>query len=195
MASVRIMAVAIVAMTLHAAPAVAQSDTDPSMPDTAAMARAHLARAIGPEGLAGALVSSGLAQIRREPETWESNARGFGRRYASALGTGAVDEGVQFAVGAWLEIDTRYQRRGQGRLLGRVAHAARAVVAAKRRDGRWGPAWTRFAGAGAASAVSTAWYPEPNGRGRHIVSQSLSMLGGDLFSNLWEEFREDVVGR
>lgn len=82
-----------VAAHLHAGVAFAQSEASPA--STGAMARAHLARAVGPEGLAGALLSSGLAQVTRSPEAWKQDAGGFGRRYASSLATGAVDEGAE----------------------------------------------------------------------------------------------------
>jgi hypothetical protein len=176
--------------------AFAQPAQSPPAPvDLPARAAWHLEAAAGLEAQAGLLLSAALAHVTATPEPWGRRPTGFARRYGHALGLGAAHEGIQLVAGHWLGHDPRYQRRGDGGLVRRVGHAVRGVIASRNAAGRTVPAWPRFAGAFGAGVVSAVWYPEPHGAPRHITEQGLCVLGGDLLSNLWDEFRPDVARR
>jgi hypothetical protein len=172
-----------------------QAQSPPACVDLPTRAAWHLEAAAGLEAQAGLLLSAALAHVTEAPERWERRPAGFARRYGHALGLGAAYEGIQLVAGHWLDHDPRYHRRDDGGLVRRIGHAARGVIASRNGAGRTVPAWPRFAGAFAAAAVSAVWYPEPHGVPRHITEQGLYVLGGDLLSNLWDEFRPDVARR
>ncbi|MEW6321070.1 MAG: hypothetical protein AB1635_08270 [Acidobacteriota bacterium] len=179
-----------VALPAGAQAPVSAEDTVPTMARRAVL---HVEAVVAPEAVAGSLLAAGVAHVMREPARWNRDAGGFGRRLASAVGVSAVNEGVQFAVGAWLGHDPRYRRRGRGGLLRRAGHAAVSTFVARDRHGRRVPAWLRLAGAYTAAAVSTSWYPESEGAGRYIASRGALVLGSNIVSNLWAEFRPDIL--
>ena len=174
-------------------PAGAAADEGPTpWPSTRDRVATHVSRVFGPEALARAALSAGIGQLSDSPEAWDRRWPDYGRRAASQWGTGAIDEGIQLAVGVALDHDARYERRGRGPVLRRMGSALAGVVVARNREGRRVPAWSRLSGAVGAAAVSSIWYPESRGTGRYIATQSLAMLGGDAFGTLWKEFGPDV---
>lgn len=179
------------ALLLAPIPVSAEDGLKPS-PTNRDRVATHVSRVFGPEALARAALSAGIGQLSDTPEAWDRRWPGYGRRAASQWGTGAIDEGIQLAVGVALDHDARYQRRGRGPVLGRMGSALAGVVVARNRENRRVPAWSRLSGAVGAAAVSSLWYPESRGTGRYIATQSLAMLGGEAFGTLWEEFGPDV---
>src|SRR5437879_4624847 len=61
-------------------------------------ARLYARHTFGAHAMAGAAGSAGVAHLRHSPREWGQGGSGFAKRFGSAMGTHAVNNGIRFGV-------------------------------------------------------------------------------------------------
>ncbi|MEL7169243.1 MAG: hypothetical protein AAGN64_07830 [Bacteroidota bacterium] len=107
---------------------------------------------VSPRFFVRALVTSTVAHLSEEPDSWDQDTAGFAARLASNAGGALVYTGTEHGLAALLGVDLRYRPRGEGRCGARLGHAFLGSVTA-RTDDRWMPNLP-LAGSAVVSAVT-----------------------------------------
>jgi hypothetical protein len=137
-----------------------------------------------------AIVDVGLAtaldQLRDNPEEWDQDIEGLGKRVASNAGRNTVEESVRHGLAALMDRSVNYEPCTCADFGGRVWNAVLETVTDRDQDGDRLPAIPRLAGATVGAFAESAWQPgEDNNDVLRVATRSL--LFGTLGS-LWKEF-------
>ncbi len=187
-------AIAVSILSLPAAPAAAQ---DPARaPITAAQRAQWIGQSLyGPRSLAAGVFVAGFQTEAVLPEEWGRSADGFARRFGARDAAIATSNSIEAALGAAWGEDPRYFACGCSSVTHRAGHAAKLAFVARRDDGRFAPAWGRYAGTMTASVVQNAWLPPSVTQWQDVVIREGTSFGGRFVGNLWAEFWPDVKRR
>lgn len=145
----------------------------------------------GPTQWIGFAVNATLDQVQKSPVAWGNNTASFGVRMANHFGRSFVRENIAFGVGALDHEDPRYFRLGQGTNWKRAKYALSRTLMARRDDGGWMPAYSRFVADYATPLLGQTWRPEKFSVVRGVRGGSVA-LGIDFGSNLVQEFWPDI---
>ena len=119
----------------------------------------------GPIPIAETLASAGIDQFDNSPPEWKQGAAGFGRRFGSDFGIGAVGTTTRYTLSEVFREDSLYYRCECTRVFPRVSHAAISALTARRgQDGRRAFSLSALLApyAGSTAAVY-GWYPNRYG--------------------------------
>jgi hypothetical protein len=122
----------------------------------------YLFDAFGPYPIAGAAVIAGINQANNAPPEWRQGAAGYGKRFGSNFGIGAVSVTTRYALAEVLKEDTMYYRCECTGVFPRLRHAVISAVTARHgEDGHrvFSPAALGAPYAGTMTAVY-GWYPD-----------------------------------
>lgn len=102
-----------------------------------------------------------LNQIGNEPEEWEKNIGGFGRRLASGFGQKVIKETIAFGIEESLKLDSKFYKSEKKDVGSRVVHGLLSGFTARRPSGKKvfnpGP----IVGSYTSNVVAKeAWYPD-----------------------------------
>jgi hypothetical protein len=151
--------------------------------------RKYVENSLGPEGMLGAALDAGFAQLRNSPSEWDQGGKGYAQRWASAYAQSAIGDTTKYAVARLLHQDPSYQRCQCTGFGPRLAHAMISPFKARNREGDW--VWSPAVGASiVASHVIPAatWYPSDHG-----ARDGLERAGTALVSKIGVRvFREFV---
>lgn len=92
----------------------------------------YLFDAFGPYSLTGSAIAAGIDQYTNSPPEWNQDAAGFGKRFGSDLGIGAVSTTTRYALGEALKEDTLYYRCECRGIFPRLRHALVSSLTARR---------------------------------------------------------------
>jgi len=149
----------------------------------------YVENALGPEGVFGAALDAGFAQLRDKPEEWDGGSTGYMRRWVSAYAQSAIGDTTKYAVSRWLHQDPSYQRCQCTGVGPRLAHAVLSPFKARNREGDW--VWSPAVGASIVAAhvvPASTWYPSDHG-----ARDGLERAGTALLSKMGVRvFREFV---
>jgi hypothetical protein len=130
-------------------------------------------------------------------EDWKKAEAGLPARFGHREADVTVSNGVEAGLGAIWGEEPRYVPMGRAdraSVASRLGYALLTVVAAERRDGHLAPAWGRYAGNLASSALDAFWLPADLTGWQHAAVRSTeAMLIGRSVANLWDEFRPDLL--
>ena len=150
---------------------------------------------IGPASLAGGLVSAGLGTWMDQPREYDTNWKGFGKRYGMRLTGVSVSNTMEAGLGAVWGEDPRYPRAEGQPFKNRVAHVVKMTFLAPYREGQIGPAYERYAAIGGNNFISNAWRADSEATvDRAAIRIGLGFLGR-MASNAFLEFWPDVKDR
>lgn len=142
--------------------------------------------------LAAGPISSAWSTMLDTPKEYGPHWEGFGQRYGMRLTGLSTGNAMEAALGMLWGEDPRYfpsPTRGFGP---RVKYVIRSSFVAPHRDGRWHPAYARFAGNVGSSFVSSTWrVPSENGLGSAALRCFWGVVG-DIAGNAYTEFWPDV---
>lgn len=144
---------------------------------------------IGKAPLERAGGSAVFGTIRNSPHEWGRGGTGLGKRFGSALATGAVKHTIQFGVGTALHEDLHYQRSNLHGTWPRLGYAVKStfIVPKTNRPGKT-VALGRISGAMGSGLISRAWQPaSAAGVGAGLASGGIG-LGADVGANVAREF-------
>jgi hypothetical protein len=116
--------------------------------------------AAGPVWLVEALGWAGLAQANDTPTEWGRGAKGFGKRYASLLGQGVIQEGVTYGLSEAMALDSRFHKSKKHGFLPRAGDALLQAVTSRRANGDRIVSAPLLAGYAAGGIGMMTWFPE-----------------------------------
>lgn len=156
-------------------------------------ARLQLLTTFQPETLARVAVTAGMATVRDSPEEWPRTVEAYQWRFADRIGQRLVFKQVQFTVGSMLfGEDPRYFMAEDRGKWSRVKSAFKQTWMVRRDNGHWAPAYGTFAGAYAASVVSSRWQPERRQQWDGVMIRGTSQIGFQFCNHLLREFMPEI---
>jgi hypothetical protein len=130
-------------------------------PTQATKLRNYFFDGFGPRPIVTAALVAGIDQASNAPPEWKQGAEGYGKRFGSNFGIGAVSVTTRYALAEAFKEDTLYYRCECTGVLPRLRHAVISTVTARR--GEDGHRVVSFVALGAPYAgTMTAvygWYP------------------------------------
>lgn len=143
---------------------------------------------VGPTRLAWTAASSGINQWTNSPEEWGQGMKGYGRRFASALGENAINQTVTYGLDSAMGLDTGFKRSKREGFFPRLKDALLQNVTSRTRNGNRVISVPRFAGVYTGALVSRqTWYPERYSYKDGLRSGTKNLLTG-FGINLVREF-------
>lgn len=174
--------------TSQTAPAQPAPTPDYIFPDNRERFRRYVKSTIGPVRLGWSAASAGISQSRNTPEEWGQGAKGFGKRYASSLGSNAINQTVTYALDEGLGLDTGFQKSSRSGFFPRFKDALLQNVTSRTRSGKQVISVPRFAGVYSGAIVSReTWYPDRYSYKDGLRSGTITLLEG-FGLNLVREF-------
>jgi hypothetical protein len=143
-------------------------------------------------GKGAALAATGTGafnHLRNSPKQWGRSPGGFGKRVASAFGTHAIKNTIEYGVAGIRHEDLHYQKSTDRRFSRRLRHAlVSTVVTHKTTTGKRTAAAGKISGSMGAGLISRTWQPAA----MHTVSSGVAtggiLLGGEAAANVAREF-------
>jgi hypothetical protein len=143
---------------------------------------------IGPMRLLRTGAAAGIQQWNDDPEEWGQGMKGYGRRFASAMGQTAIQQTVTYGLDEAMGLDTGFQRSEREGFFPRLKDALIQNVTSRTRNGKRVISVPRFAGAYAGGIISTeTWYPDRYSYKDGLRNGTKSLLAG-FGVNLLREF-------
>jgi len=167
-----------------------QSSSKPAyvFPDNHERFRRYVKSTVGPVRLGWSAASAGIGQWRDSPEEWGQGARGYGKRYASSLGSNAIHQTVTYALDEALGLDTGFQKSTHSGFGPRFKDALMQNLTSHTRSGKRVISVPRFAGIYSGAIISReTWYPDRYSYKDALRSGTKSLLEG-FGLNLVREF-------
>lgn len=157
-------------------------------PDKNERFKKYVKRMFGPYALIGDVASAGFAQITDEPEEWENNSKGFGRRLASTVGRSIISQTVTYGLDESFKLDSNYYKSGSKNLKDRFKNALLSTFTARKPDGKRVFGFPRIAGIYTSAVIANQfWYPSRYDYKDGLTSGTYS-LGTNLAVNFLREF-------
>lgn len=141
-------------------PAVVANPADGARPAGAERFKNFLIDSAGPVVLGETIAWAAAAQVRNTPPEWGGGASGFGKRYASLLGQGVIQESVTYALSEALAVDSRFHKSARRGFFPRAGDAVLQSVTSRRGDGRRVVSAPLLAGYAAGGLGMIAWFPD-----------------------------------
>jgi len=147
---------------------------------------------LGPESIAGGLISAGWGMLFNKPREYGTQWEGFGKRYGMRLTGVSVSNAMEAAIGAIWDEDPRYLRSQSESFGGRVGHIVKMTFLTQRRQGHLAPAYARYIAISGSNFLSNSWRPDSQATlGDASLRVALGFLGR-MSSNAFQEFWPDV---
>jgi hypothetical protein len=141
-------------------PAAVPAAPDNGRPAAAQRFRNFLIDSAGPVVLGETIAWAGAAQANDTPPQWGRGASGFGKRYASLLGQGVIQESVTYALSEALAVDSRFRKSARRGFFPRAGEAVLQSVTSRRVDGRRVVSAPLLAGYAAGGLGMMTWFPD-----------------------------------
>lgn len=157
-------------------------------PDAKTRFKRYADNTIGIGALIGSAFGAGIGTAANEPEEWKGNWNGFGRRFASNMGRGAIRETAVYGLDEVLKLDSHFYRSEKRNVGSRVKNALISTVTARKTNGERTIGVSRLVGTYSASVIAAeAWYPKRFDYKDGLKSGTIS-LGVNAAFNLFREF-------
>jgi hypothetical protein len=134
---------------------------------------------------------AGLSQLEDSVPSFGQGMKGYGKRYAGAVGDQVIGNMMAEAIfPSWLHEDPRYFRKGSGTGWSRFGYAATRVFVTRTDAGGSRFNFSEIVGNSTGVAISNAYYRD-NRNVSDNVDKLVTSVGTDLFSNILKEFWPD----
>jgi hypothetical protein len=161
--------------------------------------RAHwfVTSTVGPTSLllAGPL-SAAIGTARDVPSEYGTHWDGFGKRNGMRLTGISTGNLIEAGLGAIWGEDPRYFPSPTRGIWPRVQYVIRTTFLAPHPDGRWHPAYARFAGDVGNNFLSNTWRADSEAKTSSAVFRSLwgvvGRMGGQAFAEFWPDVRKKI---
>ena len=121
--------------------------------------RNYLQATVGPLVLLETVAWAGLAQTSDTPAEWGRDKKGYGRRYASIVGQGVIQESVAYGLSEALAVDSSFHKSRKHGFLPRAGDAMLQSITSRRADGSRVVSAPLLAGYAAGCIGMMSWYP------------------------------------
>jgi hypothetical protein len=154
--------------------------------------RWFLTNTIGPPHLVGGLFTSAFGTAVDRPKEYGPGWAGFGDRYGMRLTGISTGNAIEASAGALWGEDPRYFRVPDETFKRRILNAVQLTFKARRRDGRFAPAYARYIAVSGNNFLSNTWRVDSEANTHDAVIRTVDGFAGRLASNLFEEFWPDI---
>jgi len=154
--------------------------------------RWFLTNTIGPPHLVGGLFTSAFGTAVDRPKEYGPGWAGFGDRYGMRLTGIVTGNAIEASAGALWGEDPRYFRVPGESFNRRFRNAVQLTFVARRRDGRFAPAYARYIAISGNNFLSNTWRVDSEANTHDAVIRTVDGFAGRLVSNLFEEFWPDI---
>jgi hypothetical protein len=145
---------------------------------------------------AGSVIGAGISQLTDNPHEWGQGMEGYGHRFISSYGQGAIASGIGLGLSLAFKTDPRYDRCECTSVKPRLGHALVRVVWTRKDAGgemlNVASLGNTFGGA----AIANQWRPDrQNTAGYFVRSASTSIAitaGFNVVREFWPEIRKKV---
>ena len=152
----------------------------------------YVDRTLSIKALLGASYAAGIAQWRHTPREWGSGISGYGRRAAAAYGGSLTRHTTEFAVGALLHEDPRFEPSARSGFLPRTEDALYHAAMIRNDDGDRQLAVSRIAASVATGFAVNSWEPRRLRSTHHAAILTLTGLASYATGSVVREFSPDV---
>jgi hypothetical protein len=174
-------------------PLKAVTENDTYLPITSRQRlRWFLTNTIGPPHLVGGLFTSAFGTAVDRPKEYGPGWAGFGDRYGIRLTGIVTGNAIEASTGALWGEDPRYFRVPNEPFGRRILNAVQLTFKARRRDGRFAPAYARYIAISGNNFLSNTWRVDSEANAHDAVIRTLDGFAGRFASNLFEEFWPDI---
>lgn len=118
-------------------------------------------------------LSAAWGTMRNSPSEYGPHWEGFGKRYGMRLTGISVGNAIEGGLSAVWGEDPRYLRSPNRAFGSRVEHVMKTTFEAPNRDGRYRPAYARFAGNVGNNFLSNTWRARSENEGSDAVTRCL----------------------
>ena len=152
-----------------------------------------LTSTVGPTSLilAGPL-SSAIGTARDIPSEYGTHWDGFGKRNGMRLTGISTGNLIEAGLGSLWGEDPRYFKSPTRGIWPRTRYVIRTTFLAPHADGRWHPAYARFAGDLGNNFLSNSWRADSESKTSSAVVRSVWGIVGRMGSQAFAEFLPDV---
>ena len=154
--------------------------------------RWFLSNTVGPPHLIGGLFTSAFGTAVDRPKEYGPGWAGFGDRYGMRLTGIVTGNAIEASAGALWGEDPRDFRAGGESFNRRFRNAIQLTFVARRRDGRFAPAYARYMAISGNNFLSNSWRVDSEANTHDAVIRTLDGFAGRFASNLFEEFWPDI---
>jgi len=103
---------------------------------------------------------AGISQETKTPAEWGRGAQGFGRRYASIVGQGVIQESVTYGLSEAMAVDSRFHKSRRHGFMPRAGDAILQSVTSRRDNGSRVVSTPLLPGYTAGGVGVMTWYPD-----------------------------------
>jgi hypothetical protein len=150
--------------------------------------RYELTQSFGLHGLLGSALTAGVYQKTNTPSEWGGGLSGYGRRYASFLGTSGTRGVFAFALESSLHQDPRYFPSLQHGFRARFGSAIKQAFVVHTDAGAQQFAYARIFSAFGAAYMTNTWNPASNRSAWDGTHRAGFIIASDVGWNLIQEF-------
>ncbi len=154
--------------------------------------RWFLTNTVGPPHLVGGLFTSAFGTAVDRPKEYGPGWAGLGDRYGMRLTGISTGNAIEASLGALWGEDPRYFRAPGESFKKRFSNAVQLTFVARRRDGRFAPAYARYIAISGNNFLSNTWRVDSEANTHDAVIRTVDGFAGRLASNLFEEFWPDI---
>jgi hypothetical protein len=134
--------------------------SDAVRPAVAQRFRNYLSDVAGPVVLIETIGWAAAAQANGTPTEWRGGARSFGKRYASLVGQGVIQESVTYALSEALAVDSHFHKSHKHGFFPRAGDALIQAVTSRRANGNRVVSAPLLAGYAAGGLGMMTWFPD-----------------------------------
>ncbi len=149
-------------------------------------------QSFGVESWAAGVFNTSIRQARNSPEEWGQTWDGYGRRFATRMASNAIGNMSEAFIGSFWGEDPRYPKIGQGPFGPRIKQVLKMTVIAQNQDGRYMPAYARYAGTIIASQTTSLWRPPSENTQLDGLQRVANRAMFRIFTNFMDEFGGDM---
>lgn len=154
--------------------------------------RWFLTNTVGPQHLAGGVITSAFGTAVDRPKEYGPGWAGFGDRYGMRLTGIVTGNAMEASIGTLWGEDPRYFRVPDQPFKARVKNIVRLTFVARRPDGNFSPAYARYIAVSGNNFLSNSWRVDSEANNHDAVLRTLEGFAGRMASNAFEEFWPDV---
>ncbi|HVB57676.1 MAG TPA: hypothetical protein VNE63_14805 [Candidatus Acidoferrales bacterium] len=154
--------------------------------------RWFLTNTLGPHHLARGMITSAFGTAVDRPKEYGPHWDGFADRYGMRLTGIVTGNAMEASAGALWGEDPRYFRVPGEPFKVRVQHVIRLTFVARRRDGRYAPAYARFIAISGNNFLANSWRPDSEANNHDAILRTLEGFAGRMASNAFDEFWPDA---
>ena len=122
--------------------------------------RTYIKNMVGPSAFAGPFLSASYNQIRKNPEEWERNSRGFAKRFGNSVGRNVINQTVIYSLDEALKVDSAYYPSRKKDLKSKIKNAVVSTFTARNEQGKRVLGIPRIAGAYTSAIIANeVWMP------------------------------------